>query len=113
MAGCSGRLPDTPLFRDVDAMDLKAGAQAVRTRLEHRYAVGRPEAGLAAYLRGQGMHVARTAKAGPTGVLRVRGEASARGVGKPCPKVAMVIWRADAAGVIRELSVLYEQAACV
>jgi hypothetical protein len=112
LAACSDHLPATALFQGVEGRDPAAGEQLIRDRLGQRFAVGRPEAGLDAFLHAQGMKTRRQADT-PTPGLPIYGEASVRGAGVPCPRVAMVIWRADAGGVIRSLSVLYKQATCV
>lgn len=112
LAACSDHLPKTPLFQGVESLDLKPGEQLIRARLTQRYAVGRSETGLEPFLRDQGMRTRRIADADAPG-LPVYGEASVRGPGVPCPRVAMVVWRADRAGVIRSLDVLYKQATCV
>ena len=112
VAACSDHLPRTPLFQGVETLDLNRGAQVIRSRVDRAFPVGHGEAGFEAYLRGQGMRTRRITEAAEAG-LPIYGEASARGAGAPCPRVAMVIWRADRAGVIRSLKVLYEQATCV
>jgi len=113
LAGCmKPRLPDAPLFRGVEALDSARGAQLLRARLARAFPIGRPETGLPDYLRAQGMKTRRVPDTGLPG-LPIYGEADVTDTGWPCTKGATVQWRADAAGVLRDLSVNYGANACL
>jgi hypothetical protein len=113
LTGCSGQgLPATPLFaglsRQASDHDRE---QLLARRIYARYQVGRPEGDLPAYLRSQGMAVDRKVVAGAedpfAGVARIE-----QGIGI-CNRVGLISWRANPAGVLRELNVSYNVEHCL
>lgn len=113
LASCSlpSRFPDTPLFEGVRQLDFEAQEALLRRRVEAKYRVGQPEAGLEGYLRSQGLKTRRITSSGAPGTP-IYGESSARDGFGVCDRIVHINWRADSGGVIRELLVVAGDTGC-
>jgi len=107
LASClPARFPATPLFEGaVATQEYRDGERLVRQRLEERYSIGRPEAGLAEYLSSQGFAVERKvnipAENSTVGEARVY----RRGFSDQC---LLIVWGASPDGILTELAVHWE-----
>jgi hypothetical protein len=113
LAACAPQgFPDTPLLQGVNsARDSEASKALVQRRLEERYRVGGPEAGLSEYLTSQGFKPRRTTASLAEG-QPIYGEARLEEGWGICNKVVGVYWRADAAGTLTELFASYGDTGC-
>jgi hypothetical protein len=107
----SSELPSTPLFEGLAEAGYDRGESLLRERIEERFKVGDSEAGLEDYLRSQGLTTTRVETSGAPG-LPIYGESEAR-TGGSCGQVVHVNWRADEAGIIRDLVIDYADEGCL
>jgi hypothetical protein len=113
LAACAPPLPRSPLFEGVESQATsEAGAQLVKSRIEQRWPVGSPEAGLADYLRSQGLKVERMTDAGAPG-QPILGKAATDLDPPGCTRVLSVHWRGDTQGRMSELHVNFGDSGCL
>lgn len=102
--------PMGPLLSGLDRLDYGEAELEFLSRLKPQYEIGKPEAGLAEYLRSQGMEVTRTRAEVGNSVLA--GQADRRIRAPFCPRVVHLLWRADNAGMITELDSTIDATDC-
>ncbi len=106
-------VPSTPLFAGIPARATHAERQAALTeRLEQKFKVGRPEAGLEAYLKSQGFKTKRLTSSLAPG-QPIYGEARMKYGPGLCQMIADVHWRADPTGLLSELNVEHTADFCI
>lgn len=112
-AGCAPPLPRKPLFAGVEALqDYDAGGKLVLSRLQQRWPVGAPEAGLAEYLRSQGLEVRRITSSLAPG-QPIYGRAATDLTPPDCTRVLSVHWRGDPQGRVSEMHVNFGDSGCL
>jgi len=112
--GVADRFPNTPLFAGLDKIEqAEDRGQFLQQRIEARYTPGQSSSGLREYLEAQGFKVTRYSKTSTAPGAPIYGRAEATGGSGSCKHVANVRWRADAAGVLRELKVSYGDSGCL
>jgi len=84
----------------------------LRQRVVERFPIGHSDAGLEAYLKSEGMKTRRVVTPDIED-YPIFGEGRVDGRGRLCPREAIIQWRADHTGTIRELFVLYDQSTCL
>lgn len=111
--GAARRAPATPPFAGIGAVATHDARQALLLgRIQQRYSVGLPEAGLSEYLRTQGFKTARRDDAGAPG-QPIYGEARAKYGPGLCKMFVIVSWRGKRHGVLTELNVSHGTDGCV
>jgi hypothetical protein len=109
LGGCGhSGLPATPLFVGVEGTSYSQGSRLIQDRLQARFPTGSSERKLRAYLKQQGLQVARTALSSTS-----RGGAASFKYGSSlCGSRVRVSWESDAAGKIESIDGSYSDTGC-